>query len=753
MKTNDLLNELNQNVSDAYDVIEAGGGVVPSDRITWNLANAIRTIPQAHYPEYGRVAYYPTRIGYKASGEEVTVNSINETKLSEFFELYPPEDMNYIEFMFEPEWDPETGEPIPGTGSWRYYWEEGDLEIAQDDFASTTGIDCTIISEDGYVQIMVQQAPVPDTEADLLYATFASAQQFAAYRPSRDSYTGTIGEATVQANCIKEVQVGTEITSLPDFFMGYTDNLDTLDMSQAHITTVGNYFMSWSGASVPVSLPECTTIGPGFLENASNFNQTVSLPRVTAIPNAFMRGCVSFNQPFSLAGVTSIGVQFLYGNKAFNQNITIPTTLTKLGERFLQDCDSMTGTVTIEAPKTIINDPVNNFATQNSNAACYTTGITFTGTYGQDWFNLHIPLNGTSNFYRKILGYSLPTKNYVLSTQSGVVPMAQSDVSVLCSSGAGTVPITFANGTSVKKNTITEINFDYAITTVGNYFCNAMVYLKTLTMPNANLTSVGTYFLASTSVSSVDVRNITYIPQYFMFSCYCKNVLLPSAVTGIGDNAFKQARIATPITLEVNGPIGAYFLYYATFENDNCDITLTGTCPSIGNYFLATTYGNKSYTLTLPPALVSIGDYFLSQSASIPTAVNIPNTVTTIGNNFIDSVYSFNSPVTLSNSLTTIGNYFMFNCNHFNQELRMPQTLTSVGTYFMYRCDMLTTAVVMGGLAPTVFASDSCSFATTNKTAAVFATGFPINSTNFSGFRSRFGDNLSSSPYRKLIAA
>lgn len=778
MRTNELLNELEQNTIDSFTQVGKAGGTIPQETTLKNLPEAIGTIPQAQYPEYGRVAYYPTRIGYEASGSDVTINSVNETKLTEFLTLYPPYDTSYIDFMFEPEWDPETGQPIPGTGSWRYYWKDGDLEIAQADFASTTGIDCTITSQYGYGQVRVSQTTVADTEADLLYAEFASVEQFRAYTPNATTYTGTIGEATVQANCIKEVQVGTEITSLPNYFMAYTSILDTIDFSQSHITSIGNYFLSYAiNFNQPINLPECSSIGTYFLQNAKSFNQTVSLPNVTTIPNYFLRYCPSFNQPISLTGVTTIGTDFLGEATSFNKSFTIPATVSSIGNNFLRNCNAMIGTVTIETPATAVQTPSTNFYTLSSTAPCYTTGITFAGTYGQDWFNKHIPLNGPEN-YRKILGYSLPTTNYILSTSAGVIPMAQSDVSVLCSSSAGTASITFANGTSVVKNTITEINFDYAITTVGDNFCNGLYNMTTLTMPNAHLTSVGINFLASTSrlTSRIDVSDVTDMPTRFLAGCRSENVVLPASVSSMGDYALNGTRIVAPLSIEVTGTIGNYVLSSCVFLEDDCDITITGTCSSIGNYFLYQCSGSKTLTVTLPPTLKTIGTYFIGGSQLTPT-LSLPNTVTSIGERFLYNLYTFNSPLTLPSGLktigayfmyncnrfnqpismpqglTTIGNYFMYGCSYFNQELRMPQTLTSVGTYFMYCCDRLTTAVIMGGLAPTVFASDTRSFATTNKTAVVFTTGFPINSTNFSGFQSRFGNNTSWSPYRKLLDA
>lgn len=406
MKTNDLLNQLADDISDSYDVIEAGGGAMPSDRITWNLANAIRSVPGPTPPvppvgdnPYGKVGYYPWTSTRDISGDMVEIGDVDNDKLDEFLATYPSMD-GMSEFMYQQDWESEDPE---SNYVWWWYWQEGELKIQPEDFASTTGIQATVEEGTDWAYIRVEITYQVDTEADLLYAEFSSEQNLQNAGWSQDDvgagYVITVGNAQVYILAIKSYEFGSVATDFPNYFLSGARNMDIVDTSHLTITSVGSHFLYFCelfnaplnlsrcttigdmflyyciSFNQPLDLSSCTTIGGSFLGSCNSFNQPLDLSHcttidggflsgcvsfnsaltlgssITTIPGSFMYGCTVFNQPLDVSRITSIGIQFLYDCRAFNQPLPL-NSLAKLGSYFLTNCLSFNQPITIPASAT-----------------------------------------------------------------------------------------------------------------------------------------------------------------------------------------------------------------------------------------------------------------------------------------------------------------------------------------------------------------------------------------------------------------
>lgn len=184
-------------------------------------------------------------------------------------------------------------------------------------------------------------------------------------------------------------EFGNLVTSVPNNFLAVCPNITSVDFTYAtSLTSIGDNFLQSANYNGNLTLPaSLTTIGNGFLSYDSAFNSAVTLPEgLLSIGNNFLLGCISFNQPLSL-----------------------PSGLTSFGSGFLSNCNSMTSTVNFGTLSATIAEASNSsLSTTNSNAACYTTGISIaTATIGTITGWLDKFPNRSSSPYRKLI-MSLP---------------------------------------------------------------------------------------------------------------------------------------------------------------------------------------------------------------------------------------------------------------------------------------------------------------------------------------------------------
>lgn len=381
MKINDLLNELSQDIADSYDAIEAAGGTVPVDKTTSSLSSAIMTIPVSSSVLYGKVGVYPYSEEQVVDAMGVEGVSIDQAKFEQFLQENPPEMPDWISFMREAEWDPETGEPT-GNYVWRYWGQGEPLSIPDDSFTATTGISYTSI-EDEMAEIMIGSEIVIDTEGEVSYYEFNSLQDYNAFPAESGNYAIINGQEVLK-DAICSFETGSEITELPANILCGMSNLTHIDISNSAIRTLGDrsiselsdyneafvipsgvtkipdrFFWNMGSFDQDISVPSgVTEIGERFMGRCGNFNSTLTLPdTLRTIGDYFLSFAYSFNQPISIPNaVTSIGINFMYVDSKFNQPLNIPTSLTSISNYFMESCGSFNQPLTIPLGVTSIGD-------------------------------------------------------------------------------------------------------------------------------------------------------------------------------------------------------------------------------------------------------------------------------------------------------------------------------------------------------------------------------------------------------------
>lgn len=178
------------------------------------------------------------------------------------------------------------------------------------------------------------------------------------------SYSVTVGGVAIQQSNLKEITLNSNVSSIPSNFLYYCEYIEKIDISQSSIIAIPDNFMT----------------------NA--FQATPSLV-ISAFPST----------------LRTIGRNFLFMNFRVDQDFLLPATLVSIGKAFMSECRGMVGTITCNCPAAIVEPDGTGayFETLAMGAVspAYTTGISLTGTYANDWHTT-FP-DKSSGIYRKTI--------------------------------------------------------------------------------------------------------------------------------------------------------------------------------------------------------------------------------------------------------------------------------------------------------------------------------------------------------------
>lgn len=195
-----------------------------------------------------------------------------------------------------------------------------------------------------------------------------------------------------------------KFVSVGDFFCGNTTFSQRItSLGFGSLETIGDRFFIGSNFNFPISLPLVNKIGDGFLHGCTSFNQPLTLC-ARKIGSSFLNGCSSFNSPIAFSADTIIHpTSFMAGCSAFNQDLTIPHFDQSVGSysSVMYNCKAMTSKLYISEAPSSMTASNGCLGTNDSTAACYTTGIQLVGDYANDW-KTKLP-DRTSSPYRKLI--------------------------------------------------------------------------------------------------------------------------------------------------------------------------------------------------------------------------------------------------------------------------------------------------------------------------------------------------------------
>ena len=228
-----------------------------------------------------------------------------------------------------------------------------------------------------------------------------------------------------------------------------------------------------------------------------------------------------------------------------------------------------------------------------------------------------------------------------------------------------------------------SITIPNSVTSIKSNTFEGCSSLTSITIPNS-VTSIEQWaFYDCESLTSIAIPNsVSNIGDMAFSGCEAlTSITIPSSVTSIGNSAFSYCSGLISIKLEGGN------MYYDSRNNCNAIIekksnTLIAGCKNTIIPSSVTSIGNHAFdgcssltSITIPNSVTSIGENAFSFSGL--TSITIPNSVTSIGD------YAFNgckglTSVTIPNSVTSIGGWAFSYCKDLTS-ITISNSVTSIG--------------------------------------------------------------------------
>ncbi len=430
--------------------------------------------------------------------------------------------------------------------------------------------------------------------------------------------------------------------------------------------------------------------------------KSITIPdSVTKIGDCAFSGCTSLTSVNIPDGVTEIGEEAFARCEALT-SINIPQSVTKIGDYAFYYCKSLTS-VNIPDGVTEIGE--------GAFASC------------EDLTSINIPQSVT-----KIGDYAF---YYCKSLTSVNIPDGVTEI---------------GEGAFASCEALTSINIPQSVTKIGEnvfYKCknlkfnvyNNAKYLGNATNPylilvkatDASIISCeiheDTKFIHSRAFSELQSTGTANGSTLISFLPSCKNLIsikIPKNIIFIGEYAFSRCSGLTNIFVEDGNTV------YHSVDNciiqtetktliagcKNSIIPTDGSVTSIDNYTFS--YCSELTNITIQNNITLIGDYVFENCSGL-TEITIPDSVTSIGEGAFSGCEGLTS-ITIPDSVTEIGNYAFEDCTSLTSieipdsvteisnsafmdcrsltSITIPDSVTSIGHYAFKKCTSLTSIII-----------------------------------------------------------
>ena len=249
----------------------------------------------------------------------------------------------------------------------------------------------------------------------------------------------------------------------------------------------------------------------------------------------------------------------------------------------------------------------------------------------------------------------------------------------------------------------------YRVTSISSFAFQTCRGLTSITLPSS-VTSIGENAFASCSslLSLTLSEGLTSIGEYAFWYCESlTSITIPSSVTTIGTCATGHCVNLSSIRVDEGSTV------YDSRDNCNAIIekatnTLVAGCKNTVVPSTVTAIGESAFyeltnltSITIPNSVTSIGESAFSNCTSL-SSVSLPSSLTSIGESafsYCTSLPSVSLPSSLTSSLTSIGESAFTNCTSLSS-VSLPSGLTSIGESAFSSCVSLSSIAVFAPNPP-----------------------------------------------------
>ena len=405
-----------------------------------------------------------------------------------------------------------------------------------------------------------------------------------------------------------------------------------------------------------------TSIGERAFGGCSSLTSITIPSSVTSIGNSAFYGCSSLTSITIPASVKSIG------NGAFNgcvslASITIPASVKSIGSGAFDGCSSL---ASISIPDSVTSIGWWAFRGCSSLAS--------------------ITVDNNNKVYRSENNYIIErkTNTLVAGCKNSVIPFSVTSIGELAFYGCESLSsiVIPASVTSIGYeaffdcSSLTSISIPASVTNIGKGAFNKCSSLTSITIPSS-VTSIGdSAFSGCSSLTSITI---------------------PDSVTSIGDSAFDGCYSLASITVDSNNKVYR--------SENNCIIerrtnTLLAGCKNSVIPSSVTSIGDSAFSgcnsltsISIPASVTSIG-FSAFRGCSSLASISIPDSVTSIGEEAFNGCKSLAS-ITIPDSVTSIGEHAFFGCSSLTS-ITIPASVTNIGEWAFFGCSSLKTVYYQG---------------------------------------------------------
>ncbi len=455
----------------------------------------------------------------------------------------------------------------------------------------------------------------------------------------------------------------TEAEAVQEFTVG--DLIYSVNEDGVSVTVVSH--VDNDNATGPLTIPETVTY--------SGHTYTV-----TAIGDSAFENCDGLTGSLTIPNsVTTIGNRAFFYCNGFTGTLTLGNSVTTIEERAFTQCTGFTGSLTIP----------NSVTTIGESAFMECSGFTGALTLG----NSLATIEGSAFSYCYGLTGSLVIPNSV-TTIGGYAFSG-------CSSFSGSLTIGNAV-TTIEDHAFDDcsgftgmLTLGNSVTTIGeSAFEDCSGFTGNLTIPNSVTTIDEMAFSGCSGFSgSLSIGNAVTTIEYEAFAG-CSgftSLTIPNSVTTIEGYAFAGCSGFTSLTIPNSVTTIGESAFYGC-SGFTGSLTIPNSVTTIGRHAFNGCSGFTG-TLTISNAVTTIQEYTFVGCNGF-TSLTIPNSVTTIEHGAFEYCSGFSGSLNIPNSVTTIGESAFYGCSGFTGTLTIPNSVTTIGRYAFDNCSGFTSLTI-----------------------------------------------------------
>ncbi len=400
-------------------------------------------------------------------------------------------------------------------------------------------------------------------------------------------------------------------------------------------------------------------------------------------------------------GVTSIGNYAFCdtsGNGAVLMSVTIPNSVTSIGEGAFYGCTNLTS-ITISSSVTSIGE--------GAFAIC----VSLTSITVSDENTVYVAEDGVlfNKEKTEIIQYAAGKTEASYTIPNSVTSIGGNAFGGCIKLTSITIPnsVTSIGGLAFFGCTsLTNITIPDSVTSIGDLAFFGCTSLTSVTIPNSVPSIGGGAFWYCTSLTSITIPDsVTSIEAAAFFNCTSlTSITIPDSVTSIGMGAFSSCTSLASITIpgsvtSIGEDAFSGCTALETITLENCSITSgMDEIASTGLKSLKNinVIGESSLYSSIDGVLFNKEKtaLIIYPSGRTSTSYEIPNSVTSIGEWAFSFCRNLTS-ITIPNSVTSIGNDAFLYCTSLTS-VTIPNSVTSIDYAAFYNCTSLTDVYYSG---------------------------------------------------------